>query len=246
VDLTEDGVAIYRFPNLMLTGAPEGAQQSAQLGYLWQVRQKEHILRTNPSRVVPILNIVNIILALVTVAVIMPFFGWEGWGTRIALVFFPLLFSLTFLVLGIRRKVRDMARAGEYRRESMRIAIFQLLFNRRTAVRIPGDERNLSAAGFGQWTAAEIQEALPNMAADLRGESNDAGTELRVPRIWEEMNAVQKLRTNAVSTAKVGRTVFTTRDIPGASLSGDVALPGEAPKDELSTEIAELERELQS
>jgi len=65
-----------------------------------------------------------------------------------------------------------------------------------------------------------------------------------VPRIWDEMSAVQKLRVNTVSTAKVGRTVFTTRDIPGVSLSGDVALPGEAPKDELSKEIAELEREL--
>jgi len=246
MDLTDDGIAVYRFPNLMLTGAPEVAQQSAQLGYLWHVRQKEHILRTNPSRVVPILNIVNIILGFVTFGVIMPFFGWEGWGTRIALVFFPLLFSLTFLFLGIRRKVRDTARAGEYRRESMRIAIFQLLFNRKTAVRIPGDERNLSAAGLGQWTAAEVQEALPNIAADLRGESNEAGTELRVPRIWEEMSTVQKLRANAVSTAKVGRTVFTTRDDIGASPIGDVAPAGGAPKDDLSKEIAELERELQS
>jgi len=246
MDLTDDAIAIYRFPNLMLTGAPEVAQQSPQLGYLWQVRQKEHVLRTNPSRIVPTLNIINIVLAFVTVGVIMPFFGWDGWGTRIGLVFFPLLFSLTFLFLGIRRKLRDSAHAAEYKRDSIRIAIFQLLFNRKTAVRIPGDERNLAAVGFGQWSTGEVQAVLPGIAEELRGELNDAATELRVPRIWDEINTVQRLRAKAVSTAKVGRTVFSTRDDIGASPIGDVAPAGGAPKDGLSKEIAELERELQS
>jgi len=243
MDLTDEAIAIYRFPNLMLTGAPEVALQAPQLGYLWQVRQKEQALRSSPSNVVPILNIVNIVLAFVTLGVIMPFFGWEGWGTRIGLVFFPLLFSLTFLVLGMRRKLRDVANASQYKKDSMRIAIFQLLFTRKTAVRLPGDERALSAAGLGQWNAGELRNMLPSIAEELRGEVDDSGTQLSVPRIWDEMAAVQKVRAQTTSTAKVGRTVFSTREGVGDAV-GDVAPSGAAPKDDLTQEIAELERQL--
>jgi len=252
MDLTDDGVAVYRFPNLMLTGAPEVASQAPQLGYLWQVRKKEHALRSNPARVVPILNVVNIVLAFVTWGVIMPFFGWEGWGAKIGLVFLPLTFSLIFLFLGIRRKVRELASKGEYERESMRIAIFHLLFNRQTAVKVPGDERNLAVVGLGTWSADKLRAELPKIATDLRGEVNEAGTELRAPRIWEEMAAVRKLRAKADSTTRVGRTVFTTRDLPNATPVGDVIAPGEAGgavaggSDALAKEIAELEKELQS
>jgi hypothetical protein len=247
MDLTDDGTAVYRFPNLMLTGAPEVASQTAQLGYLWQVRQKEHMLRTHPSRVVPILNIVNIVLAFFTWGVIMPFFGWTGWGAHIGLVFFPLAFSLTFLFLGTRRKLKELANKRAYEKDSMRIAIFQLLFNRRTAVKVPGDERHIAAAGFGSWSAAELKAVMPEIANDLRGELSGNGvSELRVPRVWSEMAAVHKLRAQAKSTARVGRTVFTTREGPGVTPVGDVVTQGGAPKDALDAEIAALEKELQS
>ncbi len=244
MDLTDDAIAIYRFPNLMLTGAPEVAEQPAQLGYLWQVRQKEQILRDNPAKVVPILNVVNIILGILTATVIMPYFGWTGAGAYIGLVVLPLLFSFTFLFLGIRRKARDMARAKDYQRDSMRIAIFQLLFNRRTAVRIPGDERNIAGVGLGSWNSNELKAVLPGIAEDLRGELNDAGTELRAPRLMAELAAVTKARLT-VSTARVGRTVFTTRDLPNTSPIGDVQ-PAPSGKQDMADEIAALERELQS
>lgn len=251
MDVTDDGVVVYRFPNLMLTGAPEVARQTAQLGYLWHVRQKEHTLRQNPSKVVPVLNVVNILLGILTAGVILPYFGWTSIGAYIGFVIFPLTFSAIFLFLGLRRKVRDMARAKEYQRESMRIAIFQLLFNRKTAVKIPGDERHIAAVGFGQWSAGELGEVLPAIANDLRGELTERGgvKELRAPRVWDELAAVQKLRSQARSNVRVGRTVFTTRDDFGVSPIGDVveggARKGGAAGD-LADEIAALEKELQA
>lgn len=242
MDLTDDGLAIYRFPNLMITAAPEVQKQAPQLGYLWQVRQKEHVLRSNPTIAVPALNVVNIILGLLTLFAILPFFGWDGWGARIGLGFFPLLFSFTFLFLGLRRKARDVARAGDYERDNMRIAIYQLLFRRRTAVKLPQDLGAIRAAGFGEWGADKLQPMLPVIAEQLRGEVDASGTTLRAPRILAEMAAVEKLRAEARSNASIGRTVFTTRDDAGAGPTGDV--PGHGPKGDLADEISALEKEL--
>ena len=237
MDLTDDGLAIYRFPNLMLTAAPEIQKQAPQLGYLWHVRAKEHALRSHPTVVVPALNVVNILLGLLTLFVIIPFFGWDNWGARIGLGFFPLLFSFTFLFLGLRRKLRDAARAGEYARDNMRIAIYQLLFRRRAAVKLPQDGAAIRGAGFGEWTAEELRPMLPKIAEQLRGEVDASGTTLRAPRILAEMAAVEKLRSEARSNAAIGRTVFTTRDDIGALPSGD--MPG--PKADASDQAAAIE-----
>lgn len=253
LDLTDDAIAIYRFPNLMLTGAPEVQEQVAQLGYLWHVRQKEEMLRKNPSRVVPILNVVNIILGFVTAAVILPFFGWTGAGAYIGLVVFPLTFSAIFLFLGIRRKAAELAGKSNYEQDSMRIAIFRLLFTRRTAVKLPGDERNLAALGFGEFDSDKWKAAAPKVAEAIRGEITDVGArlEIRAERIWQELAAVEKVRARATSSQRVGRTVFTTRDIAGASPIGDVgevgapSATGKSAGDQaLADEIAKLEKEL--
>lgn len=250
MDLTDDAVAVYRFPNLMMTGAPEVQDQVAQLGYLWHVRQKEELLRKNPSRVVPVLNFVNIILAFVTWGIIMPYFKMDGLGFLIGLVFFPLTFSAIFLFLGMRRKLREAAGQENYDRDSQRIAIYRLLFTRRTAVKTPGDERALASLGFGEFPTEKWKAALPEVAEKIRGEVTDVGArlEIRAERVWQEMAAVEKLRSQARSTQSVGRTVFSTRDIAGASAIGDVPAAGAAKgggDQALADEIAKLEKELQ-
>jgi hypothetical protein len=251
LDLTDEAIAIYRFPNLMLSGAPEVQEQVAQLGYLWHVRQKEEMLRKHPSRVVPVLNFVNIILAFVTLGFVMPVLGIEGLGATIGLVVFPLTFSAIFLFLGMRRKMAELAGKSNYEQDSMRIATFRLLFSRRTAVKLPGDERNLAALGFGEFESDKWKAAAPKIAEAIRGEVSDVGArlEIRAERIWQELAAVEKVRARASSTQKVGRTVFSTRDIAGASPIGDVGEIGEkaggqAQDKALADEIAKLEKEL--
>ncbi len=245
MDLTDDGVAIYRFPNLMVTGAPAVAAEVAQLGYLWQVRQKEDLLRKNPSRVVPILNFVNIILGCITAVAILPFFGWTGTGAYIGFVGFPMLFSLIFLALGMRRRLREIAGRETYERDSMRLAIYQLLFSRRTSVKLPGDERALAAVGLGEFDVSKLRSLAPSLVELIGAEVAEVGgrMEIRAPRIWAEMAAVERLRAKATSTQSVGRTVFSTRDLPGASPIGEVG-PSEGDK-KLADDIAALERELQ-
>lgn len=252
LDLTDEAIAIYRFPNLMLSGAPEVQEQVAQLGYLWHVRQKEEMLRKNPSRVVPILNFVNIILAFVTWGFVMPVLEIQGLGATIGLVIFPLTFSAIFLFLGMRRKMAELAGKSNYEQDSMRIAIFRLLFTRRTAVKLPGDERNLAALGFGEFDSDKWKAAAPKIAEAIRGEVTDVGArlEIRAERIWQELAAVEKVRARTNSSQRVGRTVFTTRDIAGASPIGEVGEPGRpgakasAPDQALADEIAKLEKEL--
>ncbi len=252
MDLTDEGLAIYRFPNLMLTGAPEVQAETASLGYLWKLRAKEHALRTSPVTWLAILNYVNIALAFVTWFVIMPFFGWSGIGALIGLVFFPLLFSFSFMTLGLVRKAREAAAAAQYNADSLRISVFRLVFGRKTSVRMPGDERAIAAAGLGNWTTEQLQKAAPTLAEALRGEIRQAGggLELRCDRVLAEMATVEKLRRAARSQEKVGRTVFTTREMAGASAIGDVPEAGaraEAGSDAaLAEEIKQLEKELQS
>jgi uncharacterized membrane protein len=246
LDLTDDGVAIYRFPNLQLAGAPEVQEQVAQLGYLWQVREKEHLLRSHPSRVVPVLNVVNLILAGFVGFVVMPSFGMTGAGAIFGLIALPVVFSLTFLFLGVRRALRDAAQREQYERDSKRIAIFKLLFARRAPVRLPGHERDIAAVGFGSWSTDELLKDAQAIANDVRGEVRETGrgVEIHAQRIWDELTLVDRLRTSAVSLQKVGRTVFSTRIIAGASPIGDVPAAGAASNDALASEIAALEKEL--
>ncbi|MFO0746654.1 MAG: hypothetical protein U1F43_13435 [Myxococcota bacterium] len=250
MDLTDSAVAIYRFPNLMVTGAPEVQMQTARLGYLWQVRRQEQVLRDNPSKVVPVLNFVNIILAFVTWGFVMPILHIEGIAAFIGLIVFPLTFSLIFFTLGFTRKLREAKNAERYQRDSIRIAMMQLLFTRRTPIKLPQDQTALGEFGLGRWSAGELSKVAGSVAAELRGEADEtpSGTTIiAAQRVLEELSTVERLRQKADSARPVGRTVFTTRAIAGASPIGDVPLPG-APsggKDEaLAAQIAELEKEL--
>lgn len=246
MDLTDEGLAIYRFPNLSLQGAPEVQEQVAQLGYLWQVREKEHTLRSNPSQVVPVLNVVNMFLAVFVGLVVMPAFEMTGIGVYIGLIVFPMVFSLTFLFLGIRRALRDAANKAQYERDSKRIAIYKLLFSKRTPVRLPGHERDIASIGFGSWSTEELLKDAPAIAEEIRGELRDTGrgVEIHAQRIWNELEVVDRIRKSAISEQKVGRTVFSTRAIAGASPIGDVPLPTASGGGALADEIAALEKEL--
>ena len=89
---------------------------------------------------------------------------------------------------------------------------------------------------------------MPHIAEAIRGEVTDVGArlEIRAERIWQELSAVERLRVGARSTQKVGRTVFSTRDIAGASPIGDVGEPSKPGRDPaLDDAIAQLEKELQ-
>lgn len=246
MDLTDEGLAVYRFPNLMLTGAPEVASQTADLGYLWQVRKKEQALRDNPAVAIPILNFINIILAFVVAFYALPVLDITGLGAQIGLFAFPLVFSLLFFGLGTMRKLREAREKGRYIRDSIRISLFKVLFTRRTAIRIPGDERAISAAGLGTWTASEIAQVAEEVAVELRGtvERDAQGMRIRCDRVIGEMAACERLRRQAVSTNKVGRTVFSTRtgvDAPAGGGGAGSASSGDA---DLAAEIAALEAEL--
>ncbi|TNF29460.1 MAG: hypothetical protein EP329_15700 [Deltaproteobacteria bacterium] len=247
MDLTDDGVAIYRFPNLMLTGDPHVAMQTPDLGYLWQVRKKEEALRQNPARAIPILNFVNIILAFVILFWAMPILRIQGVAATIGLFGFPLLFSLLFFGLGMARKAREAAGAEKYKRDSIRAAMFKILFTRRTAVKLPGDERAINAVGLGSWSPGELSSVAAEVAEELRGTAEKEGgiLKIRTPRVWSEMTATEKLRRGASSTRQVGRTIFSSRG--AVTGGGEVVESGPDPKaadEALAAEIAALEKEL--
>jgi len=254
MDLTDDGVAIYRFPNLMITGAPEVAIQPARLSYLWQLRKQEQVLRDNPSRVIPVLNVVNIVLAFVTLFAAFPVLEIEGVGPTIGLVILPLVFSFIFLVLGSLRKTRELASKGRWERDGIRAAVVQLVFLRRTPVVLPRDEGAMRSAGLGTWAPGRAEAVLADIAAELRAEVTPRGdgVALDARRMVQELVTVDRLRAHASSTRPVGRTVFTTREgVVGANAIGDVAAPGQAPPvvesqadKALADEIAKLENEL--
>jgi len=248
MDLTDDAIAIYRFPNLMLTGAPEVADQPARLGYVWQALRKEKALRDNPSQAIPIVNGINIVLAFATYFMFMPKLHITGVAATIGLVVFPLLFSFVFLALGLMRKAREAKNQSKFDRDVVRAAMMQLLFTRRTAVKIPGDAAALERSGLGEISMAKMKELAPAIARELRGEAVEVagGLVIQTPRLLAELATVDKLRASATSAKKVGKTVFTTRDLPNTNLAGDVVEPGQPErKDEaLAAEIASLEKEL--
>ncbi len=242
MDLTDEGLAIYRFPNLVFTGAPEVQDEVAELAYLWQLRKKEQVLRDNPAKVVPILNVLNMILAVVAMAWLLPKMGWASLGMYILLgIIFG--WAVVFFAKGMQRKARELRDKGKWERDNIRISIFKLLFARRTPVRIPGDERSIAAAGLGSWGADELGAVAADVAKELRGTVTKEGGALvlRVNRVWQEMGAVEKLRARADSARSIGKTVFSTRD--GAVLSlgqGEAAGSDE----ELAAAIEALEQEL--
>jgi hypothetical protein len=235
LELTDEGIAVYRFPNLMASAAPEVLQQVPDLGYLWQVRRKEHALRSHPSRVIPALNAFNLVLSVVAPLVLLPSLGIEGWLPMILLGGLPLVFSLIFFAVAAVRILRDLRNRARYERDNIRIALYRLLFTRRRPVLLPGDGAALAAAGLGRWSDAELLAQAGPIAADLRGEATqraDGRTEIRAQRVLREMTVVEGLRARASNLRPVGRSVFSTD-------AEDLRTP--IAEDALAREIAELE-----
>lgn len=227
MDITDAGVAIYRFPDLMVSARPEVELGDAPtLSYLWQHKAREHTLRSNPTLLIPALNAFNIGLCIFTALKIMPLFGWTGALPMFGLVIFPGIFSVLFFLIAGRRKLREMRDSDRYERDNLRVAIYRLLFTRRRPVVIPGDEQAIAQAGLGKFTAERIRALAPSIAEELRGEAAIDGqrTEIRAPRLVAEIEAVERLRRGTTAKRSVGKTVFSSAD--------------------LSDEISALEREL--
>lgn len=233
MDLTDDGLAIYRFPNLMISGAPQVARQTPRLGYLWQLRRRLIALRSKPPWVLVGLNLFNLVLCYFTATTILPYFGWSGLAVYFWLVVFPGIYTIAFFALGGIRALRDARRRPAFERDSMRIAMYRQLFTRQQAVRIPGDERGLAAAGLGSWTTPQLTAELDAIAEEIRGrrEVTPAGISvLRADRALAELRTVERLRRRASSVRPVGRTVFSSRPdemdvsrpIEGDALAGQI------------------------
>ncbi|MCA9514768.1 MAG: hypothetical protein KC635_07500 [Myxococcales bacterium] len=246
MDLTDDGVAVYRFPNLMLTAAPEVQKETASLGYLWHLRKKEMNLRKHPAVVVPILNILNFVLVFVVWKFAMPVLHIEPTVITMTVLFaIPAVYSVCFFGLAMRRKMREAKDKDKFERDNIRISMFKVLFTRRSAIRLPGDERAIASAGLGSWDTNELLRVADDVATELRGSLVAEGgvTKLKTDRIFAEMGAVEHLRSAANSTQRVGKTVFTTRDDGPRGVGLDAPSSGDA---DLSAEIAALEKELEA
>jgi hypothetical protein len=234
MDLTDSGVAVYRFPNLAPAVAPEISQEAPSLGYLWQVRAREQRLRDHPTYAMPVLNVVNIVLGVGISAVMLPNLQGAGFWTHFWLSWFPLAFSFLFLLLGVRRAARDAFDRPRRERADKRIAIFRRLFTTRRPVVLPRDAAAIAEAGFGSWGAAELEADLAEIAGELGGklETTSGGVALRVDPLWAELAEAERLRAAMTTSATpVGRTVFSTRE-------GHTS----AEADALSDAIAALER----
>lgn len=245
LDITDDGVAIYRFPELMLTTDEVVSKldkhitgADPRLDYTWALREKDYSLRKAGGGVIPWLNYFNLILACVTYLKLMPMLGLSGFLWTFVLVIFPGAFSLVFLALGLVRALRELKGRKAYEAENIRLAMYRLLFTRKRAISLPGHEKEIAAAALGSWKPEQLKEHAPLIAEQLRGEAvvkPDGRLEIRVPRIWEEMKAVDKLRRGATPSTPVGRTVFAS------------ALPhldeGPSVETELDEEIARAESE---
>lgn len=211
MDLTDDGVAIYRFPDLTLSAHHLVEKQEPRMGYVWQLRRREHALRRSPVVVIPLLNAFNLVLCWLTYTTFLPFFGWTSALAHFSLVAFPGTFSVLFFLVGGVRWARDMASRTRRLRDDLRMSVYRLLFTSRSPVRVPGDERAIAEGGLGAWRAHEVLPHLPAIAEDLKGEVRsfgEGGLEVAVPRLWHELALVEKLREAVPSSRPVGRTVF--------------------------------------
>ena len=153
MDITDDGVCVYRFPDLMFTARPEIEKAEPTGAYLWELRQKEHALRAHPSIVIPALNGFNLVLAFVTYFKLLPILGISGFWAVFFLVVFPGAFSLMFYGIALSRWLRERAYRKRYERDNIRISMIRLLFTRRRPIVIPGDEEAIAEAGLGGWAS---------------------------------------------------------------------------------------------
>ncbi len=232
LDITDDGVAVYRFPNLMISGAPEVAEQTPRLGYLWHVRRSLVALRKAPKIVIPALNAFNLVLAFFTATTILPYFGWTTPLAMFLLVALPGTYSVLFFVVAFRRWLRDRRGAEQFERDNIRISLYRLLLAGRHVVRVPADARAIAAAGLGSWGEQDLVRHLPAIAEEIRGQVTrepDGSVTLHATRMAKEVRVVDGLRRTTASIRPVGRTVFSSRiedAESGPALESD-ALAGE-------------------
>lgn len=216
LDITEEGVPIYRFSNLMLSAHPEVAEQVPRTSYLWQSRRREHDLRQNPSKLIVGLNGFNLLMSVVMYFSVLPTLGMTSTTAVVVFSVVPFVFSMIFFALGAIRSIRESAGRDEYERDNLRIAIYRLLFSRRRPVVIPGDEKAIGEAELGWWRDTVIIEQAEAIAGAIRGTVRvlpDGRTEISAPTMIEEISLVERLRsTQGAHLTPVGETVFSSAD----------------------------------
>lgn len=246
LDITDEGVSIYRFPNLMLSGAPEVADSAATLAYGWQYYEREEILRKHPAILIPLMNVANIIMGFVVPPLASENLGLEGPEIDFILIYFPLAFSFLFFGLGIRQMIRRGARGNEILLRNLRLGTMRVLMRERRRLVFPADIGKLKLTN--EISREKIMKKLPELARELNAELEGASDRqvLNPERILNELVTVERLRQRAPSTQKVGRTVFSSRDdVAGANAIGEVETQQEKPKfSSVDDEIAALEKEL--
>ena len=216
LDITDDGIAIYRFPDVMVSGHPAVARQEPRLGYLWQLREREHVLRQYPERLIPSLNGFNLLLSVFSYTHILPTLGITGLAALGFLVVFPAAFSMVFFGIALLRKLREKRGEVDYDRDNLRISIYRLLMARGKPVVLPRDAGKIADAGLGSWTPEEIAFHANDIAQAIRGEVEEDGSGrvvIKAPRIWDELRTVEKLRRSADPARPVGKTVFSSHEV---------------------------------
>lgn len=229
MDITDDAVAVYRFDSLLLSGAPEVAEQVPGLAYRWQRRRRVLALQAAPNLAIPALNAFNLILCIFAWTTILPTLGYTSAAATFWLVYFPGAFAVVFFGLAVVRKSRQRRAAAGFERDNMRISLYRLLLTRRGPVRLPGDEAEIARGGLGAWSVGQLTSALPEIAEELRGEASRASGRwtLGCPRVFRELALIEELRLSASSLRPVGRTVFSSREPAQISGPSDLSAGGD-------------------
>ena len=214
LEITDEGIPVYRFQDLLLSAAPEVAEQIPRLSYLWQSRRHEHELRHHPSVIIPALNAFNLVFSVVMYVHFLPAMGWTALPAVTVFAAVPFVFSLLFFPLGGIRMAREAAGRDRYEADNMRIAIYRLFFSRRRAVAVPGDERAIGDAQLGWWRDTVVAAHAPEIARAIRGEVSqlpDGRTQISASRILRELDTVERLRdAQGAHLVPVGQTVFSS------------------------------------
>ncbi len=242
MDLTDEGVAIYRFPDLTVKAHPLVEEQEPRMAYAWQLVVEEERYRRHPTWLMPGLNAFNLVLCWLSFTTFLPYFGFKTLPALLGLVVLPGIFSLSFFALGLVRFLGDRAKKTWRTRRNLRMSLYRLLFERRRAVTLPGDVQAISAAGLGDWRQEEIEAHLPAIAEALRGEveGGEGERRLNVRRLFRELEVVEALRARTDSSAPVGAVIFASH---GALGDGD---PLAAAIEALEPGVEEVSESLES
>lgn len=201
VDVTEDGVLVYKFGRLQVTTEEESQPVSVRKP-IWERRVSVPPLTGNPTSTnvwISVFNGFNLLMSSFVV------FGMQAasMGIRIGLGFVPFVFSAMFFLLPLARKVRQMFRKKRARRENERRKALALVFQSAKDGRAePVPENELP------------ERDADRLVVDYHGEvevDESGGTEYRFPEIAAHFEASREAReAGEEETAVFGSTIFSS------------------------------------